>query len=151
MKIKAARQAREAELERKKLLSQIPKLPKALAKVKDDAMMQCDDIDVNDTHTDLIHQSDAGDNNIKAQNDTRKESIQDEGPASAENLNMFSPPPARDASKLSTDINNNNNNNNKISSPPSATKVGKLPSRPKTAWQLFGADFTAKYKTENHL
>lgn len=152
MKIKAARQAREAELERKKLLSQIPKLPKALAKVKDDAMMQCDDIDVNDTHTDLIHQSDAGDNNIKAQNDTRKESIQDEGPASAENLNMFSPPPARDASKLSTDINNkDNNNNNKISSPPSATKVGKLPSRPKTAWQLFGADFTAKYKTENHL
>ena len=78
MKIKAARQAREAELERKKLLSQIPKLPKALAKVKDDAMMQGDDIDVNDTHTDLIHQSDAGDNNIKAQNDTRKESIQDE-------------------------------------------------------------------------
>jgi hypothetical protein len=147
MKIKAARQAREAEMERKKILSQIPKLPKALAKVKEDIMIHVDDVGVSGNHIDMFHQSDAGTGDIHTNVivDSKNKSTHNEGIATAENLNMFSPPPSRDAAKLSTDI------NNKISSPPSATKVGKLPSRPKTAWQLFGAEFSAKYKAENNL
>ena len=146
MKIKAARQAREAEIERKKLLSQIPKLPKALTKVKDDVM--CGDVSINEDmfqNKNGVHAKD-NDKNY-AQNDAKNNVGQDAGPGTAvtnTSLGMFSPPLAGNTVKPATE-------KNKLSSPPSATKAGKLPSRPKTAWQLFGADFIARYKAQNHL
>ena len=82
-----------------------------------------------------------------AQNDAKNDVGQDAGPGTAvtnTSLGMFSPPLAGNTVKPATE-------KNKLSSRRARAKAGKLPSRPKTAWQLFGADFIARYKAQNHL
>jgi hypothetical protein len=130
MAIKAARQARELEMERKKILSQIPK--RVFAKSKDIEALVAVQATLNGDDLIIADDGNNGGNNLL--NNVTDPSF-----------NVFSPPPTnlgfvsgiQQSLQEKTSNNNNNNNNRNINihgSPPSATKVENFVA---TLWRRF--------------